>query len=140
MDRLTDIGEVASRSGMAASTLRYYEQQGIITSRGRHGLRRQFSSEVFDVLAVVAMCQRAGFSLAEIKKLLATGGDVAWKDLAARKRDDLRVQIGHLTTMADQLDHALECPSPNVFLCSHFQAALHQALPVTKVSEKAVAR
>jgi hypothetical protein len=46
------------------------------------------------------------------------------------KRDDLRAQIRHLTTVADQLDHALGCPSPNVFDCEHFRAALHHALPV----------
>jgi DNA-binding transcriptional MerR regulator len=79
------------------------------------------------------MCQRADFTLAEIKTLLATGGDRGWKELAARKRDELRDQIRHMTTMADQLDHALGCPSPNVFDCEHFQAALQYALPVTRV-------
>lgn len=132
MGKLLDIGEVASRSGMAASTLRYYEREGIVASADRNGLRRQFAIEVLDTLAIVAMCQRAGFTLAEIKTLLATGGDRAWKDLAARKRDELRDQIRHLTTIADQLDHALRCPSPNVFDCEHFRAALHQALPFTR--------
>lgn len=133
MDNLLDIGEVASRSGMAASTLRYYEREEIVASADRHGLRRQYAVEVLDTLAIVAMCQRAGFTLAEIKTLLATGGDRAWKELAARKRDELRDQISHMTTIADQLDHALGCLSPNVFDCEHFQAALHHALPVTRV-------
>ncbi|HEY7947139.1 MAG TPA: MerR family DNA-binding protein, partial [Acidimicrobiales bacterium] len=87
---------------------------------------------VLPTLAVVAMCQRAGFSLAEIKTLLATGGDPVWKDLAVLKRDELRAQVHHLTAIADQLDHALGCSSPNVFECEHFQAALHDALPVVK--------
>jgi DNA-binding transcriptional MerR regulator len=133
MGNLLDIGEVASRSGMAASTLRYYEREGILASADRNGLRRQYAVEVLDTLAIVAMCQRAGFTLAEIKTLLATGGDRAWKELAARKRDELRDQIRHITTIADQLDHALGCPSPNVFDCEHFQAALQDALPVTRV-------
>jgi DNA-binding transcriptional MerR regulator len=133
MGDLLDIGEVASKSGMAASTLRYYEREGIVTSADRNGLRRQYRVEALDILAIVAMCQRAGFTLAEIKTLLATGGGRAWKDLAARKRDELRDQISHMTTIADQLDHALGCPSPNVFDCEHFQAALQQALPVTRV-------
>ena len=135
MANLLDIGEVASQSGMAASALRYYEREGIIASADRKGLRRQYAVEVLDTLAIVAMCQRAGFTLAEIKTLLATGGDRAWKELAARKRDELRDQIKHMTTIADQLDHALRCPSPNVFDCEHFQAALHHALPVTRVKE-----
>ncbi len=126
---LLDIGEVATRSGMAASTLRFYEREQIIESVDRKGLRRQFRPDVLTTLAVVAMCRQAGFSLEEIKELLATGGRPRWKSFAARKRDELRAQAKHLDTMADQLDHALRCPSRNVFDCEHFQAALDEALP-----------
>jgi len=130
MGELLDIADVARRSGMAASTLRYYEHEGIIASGARHGLRRQYAVDVLDTLGVVALCRRAGFSLGEIKALLATGGDPAWKDLAARKRDELRDQVRHLAAVADHLDHALGCPSPNVFDCEHFRAAVREALPV----------
>jgi DNA-binding transcriptional MerR regulator len=125
-----DIGVVAARSGMAPSTLRYYESERIIASVDRKGLRRQFPPDVLTTLAVVAMCRRAGFSLEEIKLVLATGGEPSWKSFAARKRDQLRAQAEHLGTVADQLDHAIRCPSPNVFDCEHFQAALADALPV----------
>jgi DNA-binding transcriptional MerR regulator len=127
---LLDIGEVAARSGMATSALRYYEREQIITSVDRKGLRRQFRPEVLTTLGVVAMCRRAGFTLEEIKLVLATGGRSAWKAFVARKRDELRAQADHLDAIADQLDHALDCPSPNVFDCEHFQAALEAALPV----------
>lgn len=127
---LLDIGEVASRSGMAPSALRYYESEQIIASVDRKGLRRQFPADVLTTLAVVAMCQQAGFTLDEIKSVLATGGGPSWKAFAQRKRDQLRAQAEHLGTVADQLDHALRCPSPNVFDCDHFQAALSDALPV----------
>ncbi len=93
------------------------------------GLRRQYGSEVLDTLAVVALCRRAGFSLAETKDLLATGGDESWKQLAGSKRDELRAQARHLTMLADQLDHALRYRSPNAFDCEHFQSALRGALP-----------
>ena len=127
---LLDIGEVAARSGMAASALRFYERELIIASADRKGLRRQFRPEVLTTLGVVAVCRRAGFTLEEIKVLLATGGRPTWKAFAARKRDELRAQAEHLGTIADQLDHALGCPSPNVFDCEHFRAALHDALPM----------
>ncbi len=130
MVELLDIGEVAARSGMAASTLRFYEAQHIIESQERKGLRRQFRPEVLTTLAVVAMCRRAGFTLEEIKVLLATGGRPTWKTFAARKRDELRAASAHLATMAEQLDHALRCPSPNVFDCEHFRALLDEALPI----------
>jgi len=127
---LLDIGEVASRTGMAPSALRYYESEGIIASVERKGLRRQFQPEIVTTLAVVAMCRRAGFTLEEIKLVLATGGGPSWKVFAERKRDELRGQADHLGTIADQLDHALRCPSPNVFDCEHFRASLADALPV----------
>jgi DNA-binding transcriptional MerR regulator len=130
MPGLLDIGEVAARSGMAASALRFYEREEIIASVERKGLRRQFRPDVLITLAVVAMCRQAGFSLEEIKELLATGGRPAWKSFAARKRDELRTQAEHLGALADQLDHALQCPSSNVFDCEHFHAALDGALPV----------
>jgi DNA-binding transcriptional MerR regulator len=127
---LLDIGEVATLSGMAPSALRYYESEEIIASVDRKGLRRQFPPDVLTTLAVVAMCQQAGFTLEEIKLVLATGGGPSWKAFAGRKRDQLRAQAEHLGAVADQLDHALRCPSPNVFDCEHFQAALAGALPV----------
>lgn len=138
--RLLDIGEVASRSGMAASALRYYESEGIVTSVDRKGLRRQFRPDVLTTLAVVAMCRQAGFTLAEIKLVLATGGGPSWKAFAERKRDELRGRAQHLDTIADQLDHALRCPSPNVFDCEHFRASLAGALPVRADSDPALVR
>jgi hypothetical protein len=68
--------------------------------------------------------------------VLATGGGPSWKVFAERKRDQLRAQAQHLGTVADQLDHALRCPSPNVFDCEHFQAALADALPVRGEAER----
>jgi DNA-binding transcriptional MerR regulator len=129
MEELLDIGEVAARTGLAASALRFYEREQIIESADRKGLRRQYGPEVLDTLAVVAMCRRAGFSLSEIKQLLATGGRSEWKTFAARKRDELRAQVAHLDSIAEQLDHALRCPSANVFDCEHFRARLQEALP-----------
>jgi DNA-binding transcriptional MerR regulator len=126
-----DIGEVSARSGIAPSALRYYEREELISSSARKGLRRQYDAEVMTTLAVIALCQRAGFTLQEIKSLLDTDGGVSWKALARRKRDELRVRASHLDAVADQLDHALACPSPNVFDCEHFRAALRGALPVT---------
>ena len=129
MGELLDIGVVSSRSGLAPSALRYYEREGLITSVERSGLRRQYRPEVLTTLAVVVLCRQSGFSLDEIRALLATRGERTWKRFAARKRDELRAQAEQLSGVADQLDHALHCPSPNVFDCEHFQAVLGAVLP-----------
>jgi len=136
---LLDIGEVSARSGMAPSALRYYESEQIIASVDRKGLRRQFRPDVLTTLAVVAMCREAGFTLEEIKLVLATGGGPSWKSFAEHKRDQLRARAEHLGTIADQLDHALRCPSPNVFDCEHFRTALAAALPVRGDADRVVA-
>lgn len=131
MADLLDIGEVRARTGLPASTLHYYERHGLIQSVGRSGLRRQYQPEVIEHLAVIVLCQRAGFRLDEISELLATGGEPAWKDLAARKLAEVRAHIRTLRLIERGITHALECPSDNVLHCEHFRAELASVIPVT---------
>jgi DNA-binding transcriptional MerR regulator len=69
-----DIAEVAQLSGVPASTLRYYEEKGLVRSVGRRGLRRVFGDEVLERLALIALGRSVGFSLDEIGRVLASGG------------------------------------------------------------------
>jgi DNA-binding transcriptional MerR regulator len=66
-----DIAEVARRSGLPASTLRFYEEKGLIASTGRRGLRRLFAPDVLERLALIALGQSAGFALDELRVILA---------------------------------------------------------------------
>ena len=65
-----DISEVAKRSSVPASTLRFYEDKGLITSVGRRGLRRVFNAKVLERLALIALGRAAGFSVDEIAHML----------------------------------------------------------------------
>ena len=69
-----DIAEVAKRSGVPASALRYYEQKGLIVSVGRRGLRRLFDAAVLERLALIALGRSAGLSLDEIARMFAPDG------------------------------------------------------------------
>jgi DNA-binding transcriptional MerR regulator len=69
-----DISEVAQRSGVPASTLRFYEEKGLIASIGRRGLRRLFAPVVLERLALIALGRAAGFSLDEIARMFAPDG------------------------------------------------------------------
>src|SRR3954471_1242503 len=69
-----DIGEVAQRAGVPASTLRYYEEKGLIATTGRRGLRRLFDAGVLERLALIALGRAAGFSLDEIARMFAPDG------------------------------------------------------------------
>ncbi len=64
--RELDIGEVVKRSGVPASTLRYYEQLGLLQALGRRGLRRQYDEQVLERLALIGLGQAAGMSLQQI--------------------------------------------------------------------------
>ncbi len=94
-----DIGEVVQQSGVPASTLRFYEERGLITSRGRRGLRRQFDPGVLDRLALIALGRAAGFSLNEIALMFAPEGQlrIDRQMLVAKSEggcQDFRVQGG----------------------------------------------
>jgi DNA-binding transcriptional MerR regulator len=121
---LVDIGEVARRTGLPPSTLRYYEDAGLVTSTGRTGLRRQYDRDALERLAVIRLCRDAGFTIRETGALLDTGGGPAWRAIARRKLDDVRAQLAHLEAAATRLEHALTCPSPTLLECSHFRSAV----------------
>ena len=71
-DELINIREMSERSSLSASTLRYYEKLGLITSeRGRSGSHRRYSESTFHRVIYITLAQRAGFSLEEIAEQLA---------------------------------------------------------------------
>ncbi|MEK1907489.1 MAG: MerR family transcriptional regulator, partial [Pseudomonas sp.] len=72
-----DIGKVARWSGLPASTLRYYEEKGLIRSIGRNGLKRVFNESVIERLSLIALGRAAGFALDDIAGMLASDGPIA---------------------------------------------------------------
>jgi DNA-binding transcriptional MerR regulator len=84
-----DITEVAQRSGLTASTLRFYEEKGLIASIGRRGLHRVFDPKVLERLALIALGRSAGFSLDEIALMFAPDGrpPINRRMLAAKARN-----------------------------------------------------
>ncbi|MEM7173552.1 MAG: helix-turn-helix domain-containing protein [Pseudomonadota bacterium] len=120
-----DIGEVAQRSGLAASTLRYYEERGLIRSIGRHGLRRLFPHEVLDQLAFIGLGRQSGFSLEEISSMATGGGSFAVdREKVNAKADEVDLQIRQLTAVKDLLRHVANCPERDHFECPKFQKLL----------------
>ncbi|MFI8536581.1 helix-turn-helix domain-containing protein [Streptomyces aquilus] len=123
-----DIGEVARRAGVPASTLRYYEEKGLITSSGRRGLRRQYDPGVLERLALIALGRTAGFSLDEIGRMFAPDGrpDLDREKLAA-KADELETRMRELAVLRDSLRHAAACPAPSHMECPTFRGLLRAA-------------
>lgn len=120
-----DIAAVARRTGVPASTLRYYEEQGLIASIGRHGLRRVFAASVLERLALIALGQSAGFSLAEIARMFAPDGQPAIdRTLLATRAEELDATIRKLSGLRDGLRHAAVCPAPSHLECPSFRRLL----------------
>lgn len=123
-----DIAEVAKRSGVPASTLRFYEEKGLIRSVGRRGLRRVFGPDVLERLALIALGRSAGFSLDEIAGMYAPGGQPRIdRQLLASKAEELDGLIGRFTAMRDGLRHAAVCPAKSHMECPSFQRLLRVA-------------
>lgn len=119
-----DIGEVTKRSGVAPSTLRFYEEKGLIRSVGRRGLRRMFDAGVVERLALISLGQQAGFSLEEMLAMFATGKPSIDRLMLARKADELDVTLRKVKAMRDGLRHAAACPAPSHLECPTFRRLL----------------
>ena len=120
-----DIAEVARRSGLPASTLRYYEERGLISSVGRQGLRRLFNPTVLERLALISLGRSAGFTLDEIAGMFAPDGrpEIDRQRLAG-KAEELDRTIRRLTAVRDGLRHAARCPAPSHMECPTFRRLL----------------
>lgn len=123
--KILDIADVAERSGLPPSTLRYYEEIGLIDSTGRHGLRRQYGPETLLQLSLITMGKSAGFSLDEIAGMFGSDGqpDLPRDDLLTRA-DQLDRQIRDLTLLRNALRHVAECPAPSHMECPTFKRLL----------------
>ena len=123
-----DIIEVAQRSGVPASTLRFYEGKGLLASIGRRGLRRLFGAGVLERLALIALGRAAGFSLDEIALMFAPDGRPRIdRAMLAAKADELDRAIRKLSAMREGLRHAAACRAPSHMQCATFRRLLRAA-------------
>lgn len=109
------VGEVARRSGVAPSALRFYEEKGLIRSLRSEGNQRRYPREVLRRVSVIKVAQRLGIPLAKIREALdtlprdhvPTAAD--WCRLSAAWREELDSRIERLTRLRDQLDSCIGC-------------------------------
>jgi DNA-binding transcriptional MerR regulator len=131
--KLLDIGVLAERSGVPPSTLRYYEEIGLIDSFSRHGLRRHYAPEVLQQLALISLGKMAGFPLSEMKGMFGKDGTADLPRPALHQRaDQLDLQIRQLTTLSKALRHVAECPAETHLACPTFQRLMKAALNARK--------
>ena len=117
------IGEVAERTGVAASALRYYEREGLIPKADRRGGKRVWSDDILDRLALIDVAKGAGFTVAEIQTLLSgfarrTLPGLRWRKLAERKLTELEARIAEVERMKRVLEAVTCCECPTIDDCS----------------------
>jgi MerR family redox-sensitive transcriptional activator SoxR len=118
------IGEVAARSGLAPSALRFYEQEGLITASRTAGNARRYPRSVLRRLAVVRAARNVGLSLPEIRAALATlpaerpPSTADWARLSSDWRDRLDEQIAALEQLRDGLSSCIGCGCLSIDRCA----------------------
>lgn len=123
-----DIAEVAKRAGVPASTLRFYEEKGLIASIGRKGLRRLFKPGVLDQLALIALGRAAGFSLDEIAVMSTADGHTRIdRQMLATRAEQIDRMVVKLRAMSKGLHHAAKCPASNHMECPTFRRLMKAA-------------
>ena len=134
--KLVDIGVLSKTSGMPTSTLRYYEQVGLIRPVCRNGLRRQYSEETIVQLALIGLGKAAGFSLEDIGAMFDEdrNPDLARPTLLQRA-DELDRQVLRMTTMSRLLRHVAECPAPSHMECPRFRKLLRVVCPSVALTD-----
>jgi MerR family redox-sensitive transcriptional activator SoxR len=124
-DRLLPIGELARRSGRPASSIRYYEQIGLLPEPMRVSGQRRYRDEYVRMLTVIDAAQRAGFSLGEIKILLAAtgegkGANEELRRIASQKLTQVTAEIERAIRVRKWLEKASGCECPDLGECALF--------------------
>ena len=124
-----NISEVVKKTGIPASTLRYYEEIGLIQSQGRHGLQRFFAADIIDQLSLISLAKCADFSLPEIKAMFSADKEVLVdRNKLVEKADQIDETIQRLTIMRNCLRHAAVCKAPSHLECPAFRRLMRAAL------------
>ncbi len=128
-DDLLTIGELARLSGRRTSSIRYYEEIGLLPEPARRGGQRRYRQDAVRLLAVIGTAQRAGLALDEIRSLVEamSGGDAAavgqLRAIAAHKLPELTALIEQAELARRWLQAAARCECPSIEDCGLFSEA-----------------
>jgi len=123
MARELTVGDIASRSGVAVSTLHFYETKGLISSGRTRGNQRRYSGDVLRRVAIIKVAQEVGISLADIGAALGslpegrTPNRKDWTALSNVWRNDLDRRIRQLQALRDGLDGCIGCGCLSLTKC-----------------------
>lgn len=108
MDALT-VGQLAERSGVPATTLRYYDSIGLLVPRRLPNGHRRYPVEALEQLQLVKAARSLGLSLQEVATVLGPAGGNARREVAARKLAELDHTLQRLAAVRAVLAHVAAC-------------------------------
>jgi DNA-binding transcriptional MerR regulator len=122
------IGEVARRSGLTASTLRYYERAGLLPAPARSSRRRQYEARVMGRIRIIRVARDAGFTISETRAFLTGFPSSAipsarWQKLAQRKLAELDLRITQVMKMKALLQASFQCSCRTIEDCERLMTA-----------------
>jgi MerR family redox-sensitive transcriptional activator SoxR len=122
MEQLT-IGEVARRTGLQSSAIRYYESRGLLPKPVRVSGQRRYDEEIFTRLALIRMAQEAGLTIGEIQTLVSgfpdgTPASERWRELALRKLPEVDALIVRMQAVRQVLQESLACGCLTLDACA----------------------
>lgn len=135
-ERLT-IGELASRTGVATSALRYWEELGVLPAPARVSGQRRYPPSAVELVGVVLLLRDVGFTLREVKAFLASrslAGD-GWRELYRRKLTELDQRIAQAQVARTAIAHGLACPHKDIFECPTFAGGVAALLAGCSLQE-----
>lgn len=120
-ERLT-IGELARRTGVAASALRYWEELGLLPAPARVSGQRRYPPSAVELVGVVLLLRDVGFTLREAKEFIAarSQADDGWRELYLSKLAELDQRIAQAQAARTAIAHGLACPHQDITECSKF--------------------
>ncbi|MEW9529992.1 redox-sensitive transcriptional activator SoxR [Microbispora sp. NPDC049125] len=118
------VGELAERSGVPTSALRFYERQGLISSRRTAGNQRRYTRDTLRRVAFIRVSQRVGIPLARIREVLAllpeerTPTRDDWARVSLSWQEDLDGRIKQLERLRDHLADCIGCGCLSIDRCA----------------------
>ncbi len=136
------IGEVARRTGVTASALRYYEREGLVPRPARSANRRSYDSRVLGRIHIIQLARNAGFSIAETRTfvtnhLSGTIPSTRWRAMADRKIQEMDAVIARATQMKSLLRSSFKCGCSTIEDCERL---ILKCRPVTQAGSKSIDR
>ena len=126
--RFLSIGELAERTGVATTALRYYDELALVRPADRASGRRRYTTSAVAEVGVIRLLREVGFTLTEIGSLMRAGDRASRHEMVDRKLGELTEQQRRIEVARVVLEHAQACPSGDPLRCPRLQSVVESRL------------